>query len=149
MNVYIASNFENKKEVRKLRLLLELAGHGVTYDWTYEDADAKPMYEVEEYRKNCAIARVKAIVEAPVIIFLAHNTPMLSAMTEVGIAIGAGKPVIAVSSLEIWSPKNPLFVLPSIVHVEHLDSVVDFITGFQSVKEMMDEEGPLPDDFGS
>lgn len=95
MRVYVASAFCNKSEVRRVFGLLREAGHIVSHDWTVEDAAELPSHQVQEYLEECGIRDFRGILSAHCLLVLAHPD-MKDTRAELGIALGAGIPVVVV-----------------------------------------------------
>lgn len=67
MRVYVAGNWNKRKEIREMMDRLEDMGHSITHDWTsYEQT-----YSDEHARnKDCALRDVGGVVEADLVIAL-------------------------------------------------------------------------------
>ena len=93
MRVYVAAKSEEAPRARALMTALESRGHVVTHDWTRESAEGLDGPARIEYLRRCAFADVEGVVSADALVIICH--PKGSGQyTELGIAIGLGKPII-------------------------------------------------------
>jgi hypothetical protein len=97
MNVYVASSFKNKDAVRKVFGALYASGHTVAHDWTALNADGMYGYTLEVFLETCGKNDYFGVMRADAVILLAHED-MKDALAEMGVALGAGKPVIVVDA---------------------------------------------------
>lgn len=130
MNVYVASSFLRKDDVRALHQLLRAQGHTISYDWTPEDATPyvdKPA-ALRAYLAAGAERDFLGVIGADVLIVL-HDDRGRGMATEFGLALGRGLPVIVVGArpaaphLEM---RNVFYYLPaaSILHVDTPEDAV-------------------------
>lgn len=94
LNLYVASGFSNKSQVRAMQRILLQQGHYITYDWTQADASMFAP-DSEAYWSYCyqqGAFDFAGVIQAHAFILLCHER-MSDALVEMGIAIGAGKPV--------------------------------------------------------
>jgi hypothetical protein len=92
MRVYVATSFKNIPEARAVMKALTEAGHTVTHDWTLEQVD--PSWAPERqaaYLQECGAADYEGVRRADALVLLNHAESR-DAMTEFGIALGAGIP---------------------------------------------------------
>lgn len=95
---YIATSLERADDHRRLSLALNALGWSCTYDWTahgsVQGQGAARMAEVAD-------AEMRGVIEADVVIVLLPGGR--GAHTEMGIAIGAGVPVVVVGDADARS----------------------------------------------
>lgn len=92
MKFYIASKLENHAKVSELRNELVKHGHCITYDWTAHCA----VYGSGLARvRDVSVDETRGVLDADVVIVLWPGGR--GTHVEMGIAIGAGKPVIFIS----------------------------------------------------
>ena len=84
MKIYVAGKWTSRDKARARMRILENLGHEITHDWTQSAED--PNYP------ELAITDVNAVKSCDVL-WLILEKGMEGAWVEVGIAIGAGKPV--------------------------------------------------------
>lgn len=93
MNVYVASSFKNIPEAREVMDGLQAAGHRIVHDWTRESVDPSWTPKVQDaYLQNCGGDDFKGVLRADAVVLVNHPEAR-DAMTEFGIALGAGKTV--------------------------------------------------------
>lgn len=104
MKIYVASSFLNKPATRAAHAKLREAGHEITWDWTQEDASHLPFKSPEYYAflEACGERDRIGVLEADAVVALMHEE-CRDTLTEIGIAIGAGKRVIAVEPYRRYS----------------------------------------------
>lgn len=104
MNLYVASAFCNKQATREAQARLRVAGHEITWDWTQEDASHLKFQSPEFYSflEQCGEKDRQGILAADAVVALMHEE-CRDTLTEIGIAIGAGKRVIAVEPYRCFS----------------------------------------------
>lgn len=84
MRVYVATKYELKDRAREEMLRLSRAGHSITYDWTLPEPPT-----VEQ-----AILDLRGVLDADVVVFIfEEERKYAGSLVELGIALGAGKPV--------------------------------------------------------
>ena len=127
MNLYIATAFKNTEGFRKLKDLLEAAGHKITHDWTKEDASKLPEGpERELYLMDCAIADLGGICKADALILLAVPG-MSGALVEMGMAIGGGIPVIVLDAFKEGNQECIFYRLPGSGLFQHIRNTDDLL----------------------
>lgn len=119
MNIYVASKFENKEKVREAINLLTQAGHDIAADWTQHSLEGVPEDKKKNYQIECAYYDFNAVKRCHVLILLDHPN-MKGAYTEVGIALGAYKPVIVVGKIY----DNIFFHLPNVELVDTIEQAI-------------------------
>lgn len=120
MDVYVASKFSNKVEVKRVQDLLRSAGHEITYDWTNDDQiDVAGPCDSYKIPVNLKVARDLArqdylgVRAAHAVIFLPVEEGGRGCYTEMGFAIAWKIPVIVVGPYF-----NSIFMyLPGVVRV--------------------------------
>lgn len=126
MNYYIATKLENHAAHNALRDTLTALGHCITYDWT----DHGPVYShglavVEE----TAILETRGVLEADVVIVLWPGGR--GTHVELGLAIGAGKQIILVSSVEGHHKASPetcaFYHHPNVTLLYEVGAAVEYI----------------------
>ena len=102
------------KRAEKVMKLLESQGHSITYDWVtgYNEND--------EAKK--AIAEREGVRQAEILVYL-WEKKQESARYETGMAMGLGKPVVAVGH------KSFFFHLPEVVSVKSDDDIIEALDG--------------------
>ncbi len=119
MNVYLATKFTNAEGFQAVKKLLEDNGHTLTHDWSQEDASKVPEAERPEYLQKCAMADAEGISAAECFVLLAVPN-MSGALTELGIALGLGVPVIILGAFEEGNQNNIFYHLPVCGVFQHL-----------------------------
>lgn len=94
-SVYIASSLENAEQVRAVRDTLAALGAGLTYDWT-EHGSVQD--EGPERIAEVARAELRGIYEARLVVVLLPGGR--GTHTELGYALGLGKPVLLFGPLD-------------------------------------------------
>ena len=89
MKFYIASRLENADTVKRVAAVLKAAGHEHTYDWTTHGSVQK---EGEARITEVAEKEKAGVLSADIVIVILPGGRGTHA--ELGIAIGAGKPII-------------------------------------------------------
>jgi len=92
--IYIASALENAAAVRELRDALAVRGIGLTYDWT---GHGSVQDQGEERIREVGRAEAQGVRDADLVVVLLPGGR--GTHTELGIAIGAGVPVVLVGDL--------------------------------------------------
>lgn len=121
VRVYVASKFENTKEVQYAQAKLLARGHTITHDWTREDAAGKTGAELEEYLSRCAQADYAGSVTCDV--FLAINHPAGKGMFfEMGVAYTIGARI-----LFVYPDRNHMIFswLPEVEWFETIDEALN------------------------
>ncbi|EIQ01112.1 Nucleoside 2-deoxyribosyltransferase [Opitutaceae bacterium TAV1] len=95
MKYYIASKLENHAAHNRLRDSLTAIGHTITYDWTHHGAVYR--HGLERIREVAKLETL-GVLNADVVIVLWPGGR--GTHTELGMALGAGKPVIFISDDE-------------------------------------------------
>lgn len=104
MKIYVASSLENAAHVRRVQTALIAAGHTITYDWTVHGS----VWTAGPARiREVAEAEHRGVVTADAVVVLlpgARGTHI-----ELGIALGAGVPVILVGEQYSSDGREPAF----------------------------------------
>ncbi len=119
MNVYLATKFTNAEGFQAVKKLLEDNGHTLTHDLSQEDASKVPEAERPAYLQKCAMADAEGISRADCFILLAVPN-MVGAMTELGIALGLGVPIIILGAFQEGNQNNIFYHLPVCGVFQHL-----------------------------
>lgn len=121
MNVYIATKLENHAEHNRLRDRLRQLGVGLTYDWTTHG----PVYDRgHEGIREVAALEAGGVIAADLVVALLPGGRGTHA--EIGIALGAGRPVLVVpeSRADIEGPSTCAFYHhPLVTIAAHRDLV--------------------------
>lgn len=110
--VFVATGFRQQKLAQDLMSALKLRGHVITCDWT------RPVPGMSAADK--AVADHRGVVEAEVVIAVMtlKDYEYKGTWTEIGIALGAGRPVLLVTpftkSEDATCAKNVYFWHPAI-----------------------------------
>lgn len=122
MKLYVASKFENQKEVRSAIARLRAAGHTITRDWTRGKTwDWNDQAQVERYARAVAVADAQAVADADAFVFLTYEyRTNIGAFVEMGIALGLGKLVFVVGE----QPRNLFYYHPNVRRVRNIDEVI-------------------------
>lgn len=127
MKFYIASGFENKEIVRKVRDRLVAAGHEHTYDWTKNE---RAVTEADLIR--IGTAERDAVMDSDVVLVLLPGGK--GTHTELGIALGLHKKVHLYAAEKLYLPTASTFYF--VENVEHfygeLDSFIDHVISVYS-----------------
>lgn len=119
MKVYVASKFENAKEVREAHAALKADGHEITHDWTWEDASEYHGDELIRYLQECA-EKDRYGVESADAILLINYARCAGAFTELGLAIAYQKFIVVIDAHHPEKARNIFFYLPKVVHADDL-----------------------------
>ena len=88
MKIYVATKWENRQRARIVMADLKDLGHTITWDWTNDAGDG-----VMNQRKQ-AINDYNGVIDADAVVLILENDyPYEGTLVELGIALGAGKPV--------------------------------------------------------
>jgi hypothetical protein len=123
MRVYLSAPISRKAAMKRMKKILEEAGHEVTSSWVTatDTEEQRPLFEI-------ALKDYQDLLEAEVcIVDVTAPSTTGGRDVEYGIAIGAGIPVILIGDVE--SLKNPFYhlgmtVLPSKIKDDALNSLV-------------------------
>lgn len=100
MDIYVASKFENRDEVRRVQRILLDEGHVITHDWTGDNWDKAEELgmTVEEYAARCADCDFFGAAAADIVLLLVDHSlgKMQGAMVEAGIGLASGALVFCV-----------------------------------------------------
>ena len=91
MKIYVAGKWQDRKNVRKLMDELENGGHTVTYDWTKDEENAVG-YPIQNTINDTLGVRNCDVIVGRFI----DDYKYSGALTEMGMAIGLGKPVLII-----------------------------------------------------
>ena len=89
--VFVATGFAQKKDAQRIMAALEAKGHAITWDWTRPPSGAQ-----REQLADADADGVKA-ADVVVVVMTLPQYEYAGTWTEVGIAIGAEKPILFVS----------------------------------------------------
>jgi hypothetical protein len=127
MKLYVASKFTNKQEVRSLMTLLENDGHTITHDWTDDDAAGLEGDELEQYLALNAIACIRGIIDAQAFILIARPE-MAGSHTELGLAMGIGRPVLILDGFKAGNQPNIFYNIPNNGLFQHVPDIQTLFT---------------------
>lgn len=122
MRTYIATSFACKEDFRKLKALLEAAGHSVVHDWTLDDIAGREGMEKELYLMECAMNCLEGIPQAEVFILLARPN-MGGAFIELGIAMASGIPIVILDAFKEGNQDPIFYHVPNTGIFQHAPSV--------------------------
>jgi hypothetical protein len=134
LKYYIATKLENHAQHNTLRDTLAAFGHQITYDWTTHG----PVWRDGIDRcRAVALLETKGVLDADVVIVLWPGGRGTHA--ELGIAIGAGKPVVFVSDVEGHHQASPetcaFYHHPSVLRFHYVDDIPWALDRIDRVRE--------------
>jgi len=115
--VYVAGSSKDIQRVQKAIAMLEAGGHEITHDWTQTVGRPPSEYEV------IASDDLDGVYDAEVLLLINHQDGFGS-MTEFGMALAWGRPVIVVDR---EARVNIFFNLSDVFHYKSLDAAVQAI----------------------
>lgn len=101
MNVYIAAPWISRAEMPAIAEKIEGYGHKITHRW-WEIEDVPEADRTAKILKEQALKDVEGVVNADVVVLI-NSGKSEGKATESGIAIAAGKPIIAVGERGAFS----------------------------------------------
>jgi uncharacterized protein (DUF2249 family) len=126
MQVYVASKFENSKEVQEAHKAFIEEGWKITHDWTVENADGMTGPALEYYLRECAKKDYEGVLRCDAFVLI-HYEKGAGMFTELGIALASGKTVVIIDGHNPTKISNIFFHLPGICHVNTLKQAVEVL----------------------
>ncbi len=97
MRIYVAGKFGEKAAVRKVMKILTDAGHTITHDWTLEEKLPPDVVGRTAMLTQYAVDDTQGVLDADCYVgVFVKDLPYKGSYAELGVAVGAGKPVILI-----------------------------------------------------
>lgn len=145
MNVYVASKFQRKEDVRALQKALVENGHAISADWTTHEYADVPKEELPAFLRKCAMEDLWGVLDADMLVLLPDETAGAH-FTELGIALGLCIPVIVMGHDPEKHARNIFYNLSALVFVKDIEGVLGAIKDFeQYATKNLKKGGPVID----
>lgn len=128
MKFYLASDFNNVKEVERVATLLQRKGHKITCEWWHFDSkkafkkDSDPIFYMMQSVRALYLRNLDAIREADAFILVCPMDKAVKfngANIELGFALALGKPCFSLGLLQrsaMYVPVHKVMYLDHLLH---------------------------------
>ena len=129
MKLFVSGKVGEEGATRSIAATLQAAGHELTLDWT-QLPHLKPYMDHQIESKRAALQEATAVRDADALVVMADRCGK-GMYVELGIALGAGVPVVVVTS----DPEITMFFQhPNVALVRTLDEAIESLARLKSTE---------------
>lgn len=139
MNIYIATQYENKKQAQMMMRRVRGAGHTITYDWTREPqqvGSAPNGNQDTRYWQRCAQNDTQGVLTADLLVVLSVAEGGRGMYTELGLGIAKDIPTIVVGP----HFNNLFYFMPNCVRVSNTDEAMALIKDLNKNRALLNKK---------